>query len=112
VVLLKIVSTMVFLRGCLSFIFNFRSLRRHNQSSEKVNRGMILAPLVGIMLNLLTTTKLVEYQENNDLVDVFLSMNCAETVLYGFQYLVDYNWVSCSHPSMFLIPKYLECLSM
>ncbi|XP_045825053.1 E3 ubiquitin-protein ligase RKP isoform X2 [Trifolium pratense] len=68
------------------------SLRRHNQSSEKVNRGMILAPLVGIMLNLLDATKLVEYQENNDLVDVFLSMNCAETVLYGFQYLVDYNW--------------------
>ncbi|KAI5405191.1 E3 ubiquitin-protein ligase RKP isoform X1 [Lathyrus oleraceus] len=68
------------------------SLRRHNQSSEKVNRGMVLAPLAGIMLNLLDAAKLAECRENSDLVDVFLSMDCPDTVLYGFQYLVNYNW--------------------
>lgn len=101
--LLIIVSIIVFffLRGRLSFLFNFRSLRRHSQSSEKVNRGMILAPLVGIMLNILDATKLAEYRENNDLVDVLLSMDCPDTVLYGFQFLVDYNWVSCCNSSMF-----------
>lgn len=73
---------------------------------------MVLAPLAGIMLNLLDAAKLAECRENSDLVDVFLSMDCPDTVLYGFQYLVNYNWVSCCHPSMFLIPKYLECLCL
>lgn len=79
------------------FIF-LRSLRRNGQSSDKVNRGMILAPLVGMILNLLDATDLAECQENNYLVDVFASMDCPDTVHYGFQYLLDYNWVSCCQP--------------
>lgn len=96
--LLKIVSIDGFFYGRLPFLFFFRSLRRHNQSSEKVNRGMILAPLVGIILNLLDATNLADNRENNDLLDVFASMDCPDTVHYGFQYLLDYNWVSCCHP--------------
>jgi len=80
-----------------SFLFLFRSVRRHSQSPEKINRGMILAPLVGIILNLLDATNSEEYRENNDLLDVFASMDCPDTVQYGFQYLLDYNWVSCCH---------------
>jgi len=77
-----------------ALLFPFRSLRRHSQSPEKINRGMILAPLVGIILNLLDATNSEEYGENNDLLDVFASMDCPDTVQYGFQYLLDYNWVS------------------
>ncbi|KAI4345187.1 hypothetical protein L6164_012334 [Bauhinia variegata] len=68
------------------------SLRRHSQSSEKVNRGMILAPLVGIILNLLDASNVAEVQECNDLLEVFASMDCPDIVNCGFQYLLDYNW--------------------
>lgn len=71
----------------------FRSLRRFGQTSEKVNRGLILAPLIGIILNLLDASNKADCQESNDLVDVFASMDCPDTVHYGFQYLLDYNWV-------------------
>ncbi|KAJ7956899.1 E3 ubiquitin-protein ligase RKP [Quillaja saponaria] len=68
------------------------SLRRHGQTPEKVNRGMILAPLVGIILNLLDASNKAECQEKNDIVGVFASMDCPDTVHCGFQYLLDYNW--------------------
>ncbi|KAE7998172.1 hypothetical protein FH972_002743 [Carpinus fangiana] len=68
------------------------SLRRHGHSLEKVNRGMILAPLVGIILNLLDASSGTECRERNDVVGIFASMDCPKTVHYGFQYLLDYNW--------------------
>lgn len=68
------------------------SLRRHGHSLEKVNRGMILAPLVGIILNLLDASSGTECREHNDVVGIFASMDCPKTVHYGFQYLLDYNW--------------------
>lgn len=74
--------------------FVYRSLRRHGQSSEKVNRGMILAPLVGIIVNLLDASLEGECKGQNDVIGVFASMDCPDTVHYGFQYLLDYNWVS------------------
>lgn len=67
------------------------SVRRHGQSAEKMNRGMILAPLVGIILNLLDANLERECQEQNDVVGMFASMDC-HTVHYGFQYLLEYNW--------------------
>lgn len=71
-----------------------RSLRRHGQSLEKVNRGMILAPLVGIILNLLDASAESECGVQNDVVAVFSSMDCPDTIHCGFQYLLEYNWVS------------------
>ncbi|PIN13800.1 putative E3 ubiquitin ligase [Handroanthus impetiginosus] len=68
------------------------SLRRPGHSSEKVNRGMILAPLAGIILNLLDARKETNDTDHNDIVAIFASMDCADTILYGFQYLLDYNW--------------------
>jgi hypothetical protein len=55
---------------------------------------MILAPLVGIILNLLDASSGTECREHNDVVGIFASMDCPKTVHYGFQYLLDYNWVS------------------
>ena len=71
-----------------------RTLRRPGQPSEKVNRGMILAPLAGIILNLLDANAVNDCREKNDMLGVFASMDCLDTVLCGFQYLLDYNWVS------------------
>ncbi|XVF17147.1 hypothetical protein REPUB_Repub10bG0094400 [Reevesia pubescens] len=70
------------------------SLRRHGQSLEKVNRGMILAPLVGIIVNLLDGNAESEFKEQNDVVGVFASMDCPETMHYGFQYMLEYNWAT------------------
>ncbi|KAF5480769.1 hypothetical protein F2P56_001485 [Juglans regia] len=52
---------------------------------------MILAPLVGIVLNLLDASSGAECIEHNDVVGVFASMDCPKTVHCGFQYLLDYN---------------------
>lgn len=68
------------------------SLRRHGQSAEKTNQGMILAPLAGIILNLLDASVGLECCEQNDIVEVFASMDCTDTVLCGIQYLSKYNW--------------------
>ncbi|KAI9116940.1 hypothetical protein K1719_011939 [Acacia pycnantha] len=81
------------------------SLRRFGHTSEKVNRGMILAPLIGIILNLLDASNKEECQESNDLVDVFASMDCPDTVHYGFQYLLDKNWDGLSRGGTY-IAKY------
>lgn len=53
-----------------------------------------MAPLVGIILNLLDASSATECKEHNDVVGIFASMDCPKTVYYGFQYLLDYNWVS------------------
>jgi Kip1 ubiquitination-promoting complex protein 1 len=81
-----------------------RSLRRHGHSQEKVNRGMILAPLVGIILNLLDARVGTECGQQNDVVGVFASMDCPDAVHCGFQYLLEYNWVSfvCFKPCLSL----------
>lgn len=68
------------------------SLRRQGQPADKMNRGMILAPVVGIILNLMDASAGPEWGEKNDLVQVFANMDCPATVLYRFQYLLDYNW--------------------
>eukprot|EP00262_Sarcandra_glabra_P006517 TRINITY_DN18852_c0_g1_i1.p1 TRINITY_DN18852_c0_g1~~TRINITY_DN18852_c0_g1_i1.p1 ORF type:complete len:1277 (+),score=188.71 TRINITY_DN18852_c0_g1_i1:281-4111(+) len=68
------------------------SLRRHGQSLEKINRAMILAPLVGIILNLVDSSSVPEKVEQNDVIGVFASMDCPAIVHYGFQYLLNYNW--------------------
>ncbi|KAI3431099.1 uncharacterized protein J3R85_008020 [Psidium guajava] len=68
------------------------SLKKHIQSSEKVNRGMLLAPLVGIILNLLDASGEESCRDHNDVVSVFASADCSNTVHHGFQFLLQYNW--------------------
>ncbi|XAR73305.1 hypothetical protein NMG60_11007226 [Bertholletia excelsa] len=78
------------------------SLRRNGQSLEKVNRGMILAPLAGIILNLLDANAEIDCSERNDVVGVFASMDCPDTVLCGFQYLLEYNWAGSMRGDAYL----------
>lgn len=68
------------------------SVKRHGQSLEKINRGMILAPLVGIIVNLLEAGTKVESSEQNDMIEVLARMDCPETVLFGLQYMLEFNW--------------------
>ncbi|KAL8160739.1 hypothetical protein V2J09_002276 [Rumex salicifolius] len=71
------------------------SIRRQGHSLEKVNRGMILAPLVGIVVNLLDARAASDGSQQNDVVGLFASMYCPDTVC-GFQCMLEYNWAdSC-----------------
>lgn len=67
------------------------SLRHHGQSADKANQGLILAPLAGMILNLLDCSVGLECRKQNDIVEVFSSMDCPDTVLCGIQYLLEYN---------------------
>lgn len=62
------------------------------QYLERTNRTMILAPLVGIILNLMDATADSRNKELNDIIAIFASMECPATVHNGFQYLLGYNW--------------------
>ncbi|KAJ4732688.1 E3 ubiquitin-protein ligase RKP [Rhynchospora pubera] len=68
------------------------TLRRHG---EKMNRTMILAPILGIMLNILGTVGSDSesgHTSLSDVISVFCSMDCPATLHFGFQYLLNYNW--------------------
>ncbi|KAM7523681.1 hypothetical protein LguiA_013583 [Lonicera macranthoides] len=92
----RLIELIVFILNHLTSVadpeFFDLTLRRPGQPSEKVNRGMILAPLAGIILNLLDANAVNDCREKNDMLGVFASMDCLDTVLCGFQYLLDYNW--------------------
>ncbi|KAL5197301.1 hypothetical protein ABZP36_000813 [Zizania latifolia] len=68
------------------------TLRRPGQHQEKTNRTMILAPLVGIILNLMECSSTSGHMELNDVIAVFTSMDCPATIHFGLQYLLSYNW--------------------
>ncbi|XP_031262004.1 E3 ubiquitin-protein ligase RKP isoform X4 [Pistacia vera] len=86
------------------------SLRRNGQSSEKVNRGTILAPLVGIILNLLDASTEPESIGKNDVVGIFSSMDCPDTIHCGFQYLLEHNWAGSFRGDAYLTKlRQLEC---
>lgn len=66
-----------------------RSLRRNSQSLEKVNRGMILSPLVRTIMNLLEASLGMDYHERNDIARVLASMD------FGIQCLLDIGVSTC-----------------
>uniref|UniRef100_I1QCE7 RING-type E3 ubiquitin transferase n=2 Tax=Oryza glaberrima TaxID=4538 RepID=I1QCE7_ORYGL len=68
------------------------TLRRPGQHQEKTNCTMILAPLVGIILNLMESSSTSGHRELNDVITVFTSMDCPATIHFGLQYLLSYNW--------------------
>ncbi|XP_071735461.1 E3 ubiquitin-protein ligase RKP [Rutidosis leptorrhynchoides] len=92
----RLVELVVFVLNHLTSVadpeFFDLTLKRPGQAPEKVNRGMILAPLVGIILNLLDASLVADSREQNDIVSIFASMDCADTLISGFQYLLEFNW--------------------
>lgn len=94
----RLVELVVFVLNHLTSVadpeFFELTLRRPGQTPEKVNRGMILAPLVGIILNLLDASVVTDSREQNDIVGIFASMDCSDTLISGFQYLLKFNWAA------------------
>ncbi|XP_021736630.1 E3 ubiquitin-protein ligase RKP-like [Chenopodium quinoa] len=91
------------------------SVKRHGQSPEKINRGMILAPLVGIIVNLVEASTEVESSEQNDIIEVLAKMDCPETVLFGLQYMLGFNWAGFSKGNVHFaklrqLEEFLTCL--
>ncbi|XP_031385849.1 E3 ubiquitin-protein ligase RKP isoform X2 [Punica granatum] len=78
------------------------SVKRHGQLSEKVNQGMLLAPLAGIILNLLDACGKGQLRSQNDVVNVFASTDCFNSVHCGFQYLLEYNWAESVRADAYL----------
>jgi Kip1 ubiquitination-promoting complex protein 1 len=68
-------------------------VRQQGQSQEKVNRAMILAPLVGIVLNLRNATMVPNHGMTYDLAHAIVSVDISAAVISNFQYLINYSWV-------------------
>jgi hypothetical protein len=69
------------------------TVRQQGQSQEKVNRAMILAPLVGIVLNLRNATMVPNHGMTYDLAHAIVSVDVSAAVISNFQYLINYSWV-------------------
>ena len=69
-------------------------MRQQGQSLEKINRAMILAPLVGIVLNLRSASSAHGHGMAYDMASVLASVDVSAAVIANFQYLVEYSWVS------------------
>ncbi|KAG0631920.1 hypothetical protein M758_1G290200 [Ceratodon purpureus] len=69
------------------------TVRQQGQSLEKINRAMILAPLVGIVLNLRNASSPQCHGVEYVMATVLAGVDVSAAVISNFQYLVDYNWV-------------------
>ena len=61
-------------------------------SLEKINRAMILAPLVGIVLNL-STANVTNQCAQHDLALTILNVDVSSVAIRNFESLVLINWV-------------------
>lgn len=69
-------------------------MRQQGQSLEKVNRAMILAPLVGIVLNLRNSSPAAQsHSKAYDMATILAGVDISPAVIANFQHLVDYSWV-------------------
>jgi Kip1 ubiquitination-promoting complex protein 1 len=67
-------------------------VRQQGQSLDKVHRAMILAPLVGIVLNLRSSMSVPNHGMTYDLAHAIVSMDRSAAVISNFQYLTSYSW--------------------
>uniref|UniRef100_A0A7I4BXX7 RING-type E3 ubiquitin transferase n=1 Tax=Physcomitrium patens TaxID=3218 RepID=A0A7I4BXX7_PHYPA len=70
------------------------TVRQQGQSPEKINRAMILAPLVGIILNLRNATSTPNHVMAYDVATVLAGLDVSAAVIAKFQYLIDYSWMA------------------
>ncbi|KAG0626698.1 hypothetical protein M758_2G144800 [Ceratodon purpureus] len=68
------------------------TVRQQGQSLEKINRAMLLAPLVGIVLNLRNASSPHCHGVEYDMAAVLAGVDVSAAVIANFQYLVDYSW--------------------
>eukprot|EP00252_Welwitschia_mirabilis_P021316 TRINITY_DN5440_c0_g1_i1.p1 TRINITY_DN5440_c0_g1~~TRINITY_DN5440_c0_g1_i1.p1 ORF type:complete len:1320 (-),score=231.72 TRINITY_DN5440_c0_g1_i1:184-4143(-) len=68
-------------------------LMQQGQSLEKVNRAMILAPVVGMILNLSKKEAASPQKLQNSLLQALTCMNSLTTIRLNLQYLLEFNWV-------------------
>nr|AFN42812.1 E3 ubiquitin protein ligase-like protein [Marsilea vestita] len=66
------------------------SLRHQGQSLEKINRAMILAPLVGIILNLFAAKE--NTRARHDVAQAILNVDVSSVATRNFDYLLQFNW--------------------
>lgn len=57
---------------------------------------MILAPIVGIVLNLGNATCISNHTVKYDMATTIIGVDTSDAIIANFQYLVGYNWVSVS----------------
>ncbi|KAJ7546266.1 hypothetical protein O6H91_08G032800 [Diphasiastrum complanatum] len=69
------------------------TLRQYGQSLEKINRATILAPIIGIVLNLAAVTASSSHHMEHDVARALASIDISSVVTTNFQYLLDCNWV-------------------
>jgi Kip1 ubiquitination-promoting complex protein 1 len=72
--------------------FFYSVLRHQGYSVEKINRAMILAPLVGIVLNL-STANVTNEDTQHDLASTLLNVDVSSVAVRNFESLVLVNWV-------------------
>ncbi|KAL3692194.1 hypothetical protein R1sor_005845 [Riccia sorocarpa] len=82
------------------------ALRQQGQSLEKVNRSMILAPIVGIVLNLSVATSSWN-QGRYDLAQVIANVDYSTSMINDFEYLLEFNWAGAfkGDPSLRKLPE-------
>ena len=57
---------------------------------------MILAPIVGIVLNLGNAACISNHTVKYDMATTIVGVDTSDAIIANFQYLVNYNWVSVS----------------
>lgn len=86
--------------GFLLFIYLFLNIyfsstaRQLGQSLEKIDRAKMLAPLVGIVLNLKNASLAPSHGVTYDMATVLAGVDISAAVVANFQYLLDYSWVT------------------
>ncbi|KAJ7543067.1 hypothetical protein O6H91_09G024000 [Diphasiastrum complanatum] len=83
------------------------TLRRHGQLLEKINRATILAPIVGIVLNLAALTVSSSHHMAHDVAQAIASIDVCSVATTNFQYLLDYDWPGAfkGDPSLARLPE-------
>eukprot|EP00250_Pteridium_aquilinum_P015144 c22406_g1_i1 orf=516-4535(+) len=87
------------------------TLRHQGQSLEKINRAMILAPLVGIILNLSAAKESVQYARH-DVAQAILNVDVSSVATGNFEYLVEFSWGTAfkGDPSLARLPDLKDFL--
>eukprot|EP00245_Coleochaete_scutata_P018512 TRINITY_DN967_c1_g2_i1.p1 TRINITY_DN967_c1_g2~~TRINITY_DN967_c1_g2_i1.p1 ORF type:complete len:984 (+),score=172.68 TRINITY_DN967_c1_g2_i1:39-2954(+) len=82
-------------------------VRRGLPSFEKINRAAMLAPVVGIILDLTAATALPGHGHTHDLASALAAVDPSYNAMASFEFLLTYNWVEAfwNDPSLRRLPE-------